>query len=650
MAKVGVFICHCGVNIAGKVDVARVAEELGRMPEVAFSTDYKFMCSSPGQQLVEAAVREHGLNRVVVAACSPKMHLPTFQKTVARAGLNPYLVAMANIREQCSWVTQDRDAATEKAIDLVRRQVRRVAHQDPLEDVAVAVEKTAVVIGGGVAGIQAALDIADGGRKVILVEKSPSLGGRMAQLDETFPTLDCSQCILTPKMVEAAQHPNIEIRVNTTVQAVDGYVGSFEVTLARRATCVDPQRCIACGLCIGKCPVKDVSDEFNAGLGQRHAIYTPFPQAVPAIPVIDATRCRQLLNGKCGVCAKVCPAGAINYEDKGAEETVKAGAIVVATGYREMSPAVYTEYGGGTYPDVLTGLQFERLVSSTGPTGGRLVRPSDGREPKTVVFVQCVGSRDPSKGHEYCSGICCMYTAKHAMLYKHHVPQGQAYVCYIDVRSPGKGYEQFINRASEEEDVRYIRGRVGKVQRRDDGRYRVYCEDTLVGRPIAIDADMVVLASAVEPNVDAPELAQALGISYDADGFYSEAHPKLRPVETATAGIFLAGACQGPKDIPASVQQGSAAASKVLALFARETLRKSPQVASVDPFACTGCLTCAYVCHYSAIEEKQSGGRQVASVVAGKCQGCGACVAACKNKAVSLAQFSDDEVFAEMMR
>ncbi|MCX6841747.1 MAG: CoB--CoM heterodisulfide reductase iron-sulfur subunit A family protein [candidate division WOR-3 bacterium] len=650
MARVGVFICHCGVNIAGKVDVARVAETIGRMSEVAFAQDYKFMCSSPGQKLVAEAIKEHGLNRVVVAACSPKMHLPTFQKTIARAGLNQYLLAMANIREQCSWVTEDREQATAKAIDLVRRQVRRVAHADPLDDVSVSLERTAVVIGGGVAGIQAALDIADGGRKVVLVEKSPSLGGRMAQLDETFPTLDCSQCILTPKMVEAAQHPNIEIRVNTTVKKVDGYVGNFEVTLERRATCVDETKCIACGLCVTKCPVKDAPDGFNAGLSTRPAIATPFPQAVPAIPVINREYCLKFTKDKCGACAKVCPAGAINYEDKGSEEKVKAGAIVVATGYQEMSPAVYTEYGGGTFPDVITGLQFERLVSSTGPTEGKLVRPSDGREPQTIVFVQCVGSRDPSKGHEYCSGVCCMYTAKHAMLYKHHVPDGNAYVSYIDIRSPGKDYEQFVRRAIEADDVKYIRGRAGKIQKLADGRYRVFTEDTLVGRPVAIDADMVVLASAVEPNADARQLAQTLNIAYDADGFYTEAHPKLKPVETATAGVFLAGACQGPKDIPASVQQGSAAAAKVLALFANETLRKSPQVAQVDASACTGCLTCAYVCHYSAIEEKQVAGRQVAFVVAGKCQGCGACAAACKNKAVTLAQFSDDEVFEEMMR
>ena len=649
MAKVGVFVCHCGVNIAAKVDVHRVVDTLKDLPEVGFAREYKFMCSSPGQELIRKAIKDENINRVVVAACSPRMHLPTFQKALANEGLNPYLVSMANIREQCSWVTDDPDKATQKAIDLVARQIKRVAHQDPLDEIDVPMTKTALVIGGGIAGIQAALDIADGNRKVILVEKSPSIGGRMAQLDETFPTLDCSQCILTPKMVEAAQHPNIEIRVNSEVKKVDGYVGNFEVTIEKKATYVDADKCIGCGICQDKCPVKTARDEFNAGLVTRAAIFIPFPQAVPAIPVIDADHCRRLQENKCGVCAKLCPAEAVIFDDTAKEETVKVGAIVVAIGYKEMNPSVYTEYGGRKYPDVITGLQFERLVSSTGPTGGHIKRPSDDKEPKTVVFVQCVGSRDESKGHTYCSGICCMYTAKHAMLYKHHVPDGQAYVSYIDVRAPGKTYEEFTRRAIEEEGVRYLRGRVAKIRRLESGQYRVFTEDTLVGRPVYIDADMVVLASAVEPQADAKELAQTLGITYDADGFYTEAHAKLKPIETASAGIFLAGACQGPKDIPTSVQQGSAAASKVLSLFAKDTLVKSPQIATVDPTACTGCLTCAYVCHYSAIEETESGGRQVAEVISGKCQGCGTCVATCKGKAITLAGFSDDELFEEIV-
>lgn len=649
MARVGVFVCHCGVNIAATVDVKKVVETIKQIPEVAFATEYKFTCSSPGQTQIKQAIKEHALNRVVVAACSPRMHLPTFQKALVTEGMNPYLISMANIREQCSWVTKDKEQATHKAIDLITRQVKRVSHQDSLEDITVPLTKKALVIGGGIAGIQAALDIADGEQKVIIVEKSPSIGGKMAQLDETFPTLDCSQCILTPKMVEAAQHPNIEIRVNSEVTKVDGYVGNFDVTITRKATYVDAEKCIGCGICQEKCPVRVASDEFNAHLAQRPAIYMPFPQAVPAIPVIDAAHCRKLNEDKCGVCEKVCPAEAIRFDDDSTEETVTVGAIVVATGYQEMDTAIYTEYGGNTHADVITGLQFERLVSSTGPTGGKLVRPSDGAVPKRIVFVQCVGSRDNSKGHSYCSGICCMYTAKHSLIYKHHVPDGKAYVCYIDVRAPGKSYEEFTRRAIEEEDVRYLRGRVAKIRKLENGQYRVYTEDTLVGRPVTIDAGMVVLASAVEPQSDARQVAQMLGIPYDADGFFTEAHPKLKPVETPTTGVFLAGACQGPKDIPTSVQQGSAAAAKVLALFAKDMLVKSPHIASVDQNACTGCLTCAYVCHYSAIEEAQFQGRQVANIVPGKCQGCGACVATCKGKAITLAGYSDDEIYEEIV-
>lgn len=649
MARIGVFVCHCGSNIAGTVDVKQVVDEVKSHPDVAFAQDYKFMCSSPGQNLITQMIKEHNLNRVVVAACSPGMHLPTFQKTVLNEGMNPYLISIANIREQCSWVTNDKEKATRKAIDLVLRQVKRVAHQDPLSEINVDLTKTALVIGGGIAGIQAALDIAESDRKVILVERTPSIGGRMLQLDETFPTLDCSQCILTPKMVEAAQHPNIEILVNTEVQKVDGYIGNFDVTLKRKKTCVDEIKCIGCGICTEKCPSLQAEDEFNAGLSKRKAIYSPSPQAVPATPVIDSEVCLKLTKGTCGICQKVCPADAINFDDTEREKTIKVGAIVVATGYQEMDPSVYTEYGGGTFPDVITGLEFERLVSSTGPTAGKLQRPSDGKEPRRVVFVQCTGSRDASKGHAYCSGICCMYTAKHAMLFKHKVHDGEAYVCYIDIRSPGKSYDEFVRRAIEEEDVRYIRGRVGRIKSLKNGQYRVYSEDSLVGRPVFIDADLVVLASSVESQSDARQLAQTLGISYDADGFFTEAHPKLKPVETATAGVFLAGACQGPKDIPNSVQQGSAAAAKVISLFARDKLIKSPKIALVDPSACTGCLTCSYVCHYSAIEEKIFGNRQVAEIIAGKCQGCGACVATCKGKAISLAGFTDDELFEEIV-
>jgi len=647
MARVGVFVCHCGINIAATVDVQKVIDAVLKLPEVKHGVEYRFMCSSPGQALIKKAIKDHQLDRIVVAACSPRMHLPTFQNALLAEGLNPYLVTMANIREQCSWVTKDRDRATAKAIDLVTRQIKRVIHHDPLDDIMVPIIKTALVIGGGIAGIQAALDIADGEQKVILLERSPSIGGRMAQLDETFPTLDCSQCILTPKMVEAAQHPNIEIRVNTEVKQVDGYVGNFKVAVERRAIYVDPSKCIGCGICQAKCPSKTAPDEFSGRISTRAAIYMPFPQAVPAIPVIDAEHCLKFTRGKCGVCEKVCPADAIDFADTPQQEILDVGAIVVATGYQEMDPAIYTEYGGMKYPDVITGLQFERLISSTGPSGGKIQRLSDGKVPQRIVFVQCVGSRDESKGHTYCSGICCMYTAKHAMIYKHHVPEGKAYVCYIDVRAPGKSYEEFIRRAIEADDVRYMRGRVAAIKKNDD-HYRVFTEDTLVGRPVTIDADMIVLASAVEPNENAKTLARILGISFDADGFYSEAHPKLKPVETATVGIFLSGACQGPKDIPTSVQQGSAAASKVLSLFAKKVLYKSPQIAEIDEVSCSGCLLCLNTCHYGAIEQVTTQGKTKARAISGKCQGCGACVSVCKGKAIAFPGFNDDQLYEEI--
>lgn len=432
-------------------------------------------------------------------------------------------------------------------------------------------EKTALVIGGGIAGIQAALDIASSGNKVILVEKSPGIGGTMLQLHETFPTLDCSQCILTPQMARVVHHPDIKLRVNSTITKMNGFAGNFEVVIKKKATYVDEQVCTGCRICQENCPVKNTIDVFNAGLSKKPAISILSPLAVPAIPVIDPDHCKKLTSGTCGVCEKVCPAQAIRFGDKASEEIVKAGAIIIATGCKEMDPSVCTEYGGGAYPDVITGLQFERLISSTGPTGGKLLRPSDNTVPKTVVFIQCVGSRDESKAHTYCSGICCMYTAKHAMLYKQHVPDGEAYVFYIDIRSPGKRYDEFIRQVIEKNKILYLRGLVSRIIRINN-KYRVYTEDTVMGKPVMIDADMAVLACAVEPREDAAELARITGITYDPDNFYTEAHPKVQPVETTTAGIFLAGAAQGPKDITASVVQGSAAAAKVLCLFAKETL------------------------------------------------------------------------------
>lgn len=662
MARIGVFICHCGENIGRTVDVVKVAEAAGKFPGVVHSVEYKYMCSDPGQNMIKEAVAQKKLTGVVVAACSPHMHEKTFRRAVAEAGLNPFLCEMANVREHCSWVHEDRDKATRKAIDLVRIIVEKVKRNTPLYPIQVPVEKTALVIGGGVAGIQAALDIANGGHKVILVEKDPSIGGHMAQLSETFPTLDCSQCILTPKMVDAAQHKNIKLYTYSEIEEVDGYIGNFEVKIRKKARCVIEDLCNGCGICSEKCAARKISSEFDAGMGLRRAIYVPFPQAVPNKPVIDKANCIYFKTGKCRICEKVCGPKAIDFEQQDQIITEKVGGIVVATGYTLYSIGKhsdgdkeegYGEYGYGKYKDMIDGLQFERLASASGPTGGKILRPSDGKEPEVVVFLQCIGSRHPSKGIEYCSKICCMYTAKHAMLYKHKVHHGKPYIFYMDIRAGGKNYEEFVRRAIEEDDVQYLRGRVSRIYQKD-GKLIVKGADTLSGSQVEIAADMVVLATAIKANPDADRLAQKLGITYDINKFYSEAHPKLRPVETNTAGIFLAGACQAPKDIPEAVAQASGAASKVLGLFSTEELEREPLVAKVYEATCVGCFYCQKACPYGAIEEKEIRDRQerlikvVAKVNEGVCQGCGACQAICPSKSIELLGFTDEQIYSEI--
>lgn len=667
MSRIGVFVCHCGENIGRTVDCASVAKALGEMPGVAHSQDYKYMCSDPGQQIVRQAIAQHKLDGVVVAACSPRMHEKTFRKACAAQGLNPFLAEMANIREHCSWIHESKEDATVKSIALGRAIIEKVKHNQPLQPIRIPIEKRALVIGGGIAGIQAALDIADGGGEVVLVEREPSIGGHMSQLSETFPTLDCSQCILTPRMVEAYQHPRIKLMTYSEVESVSGYIGNFDVKIRRKARSVDEEKCNGCGACQEICPNKKIPNEFEQGLGKRTAIYVPFPQAVPNIPIIDRANCalfkgraRNLKKDACAKCKGACGRDAIDFDQKDSFTTVKVGAIVVATGYQLYSIGKeqpsdklkgYGEYGYGNIPDVIDGLQFERLASASGPTQGKILRPSDGKEPKSIVFLACIGSRDPAKGIEYCSKICCMYTAKHTMLYRHKVHGGKAYVFYMDIRAGGKGYDEFVRRAIEKEGAMYLRGRVSKLERAGDV-IKVYGADTLSGQPMVIDADMVVLATAMRPQAGIEALAQKLSISYDAHGFINEAHPKLRPLETSTAGVFAAGACQAPRDIPEAVAMASGAATKVLGLFSNKELEREPTVAVVDEAGCAGCFHCERVCPYGAVEHKEIKDRKgnllrvVASVNKGVCQGCGTCQATCPSKKVELQGFTDDQIYA----
>lgn len=646
--RIGVFICHCGSNIGGTVDCARVAEISRSFPDVVYADDPMYTCAEPGQAAIEAAIHEHNLDGVVVASCTPRMHEPTFRRTVERAGLNRYMFEMANIREHVSWIGKDKEANTNKAAELVHMAVSKLRRNKPLKAKSFDVTKKVLVIGGGVAGIQAALDCAEGGLPVILVERDSTIGGKMARLDKTFPTVDCSACILGPKMVDVAQHPNITLYAYSEVEEISGYVGNFSVKIKKKTPYVDWNKCTGCGACSEKCPSKKTPDTFNEFTGLTTAINIPFPQAIPKKAHIEAEHCRMLTTGKCGVCAKICPTGAIDYKMEDTFVTEEVGAIVAATGYDLMDWKVYSEYGGGQYPDVITSLQYERLICASGPTGGHIKRPSDGKEPKSVVFIQCVGSRDVSKNRPYCSGFCCMYTAKQAILTKDHIPDSKSYVFYMDIRAPGKMYDEFTRRAIEEYKTEYIRGRVSRIYPDGKGQYVVMGVDTLLGQAVEVKADLVVLAVGIEASKGAPQLAEKLRISYDHYGFFMESHVKLKPVETNTAGVFLAGVCQGAKDIPASVAQGSAAASKVLGLFAKDKLESDPQIAEVDIKRCVACGKCIRCCPFGAIKSVEIRGEKKAQVIETVCQGCGLCTATCPHSAIQLAHFTDNQILAEV--
>ena len=645
MKKLGVFVCHCGINIASTVNIPEVMEKLKGYTDVVSIKDNKYMCSDPGQKMIAETIGKEKLDGIIVGCCTPTLHEKTFRKVSVKSGLNEYMCEIANIREQCSWVTNDKKEATQKAGTILRSVIEKLKQNEPLDPIEIPIHRKALVVGGGIAGIQAAIDIADNGYEVILVEKKPSIGGKMAQLSETFPTLDCSQCILTPKMVEASQHPKIKLMTSCEVVDVGGFIGNFTVRIKRKATSVDPDKCTGCGLCSEKCPSK-VIDEFNQGLGKRKAIYTPFPQAVPNIPVIDRDNCIYFRTGKCKICEKVCSVGAIDYEQKETFIDEEVGAIVMDTGYDLYDLKKLPEYGGGKLNDVIDGLTFERILSSSGPSNGKVIRPSDNTEPKTIVFIKCAGSRDPENHNAYCSKVCCMYSAKHAMLYKHRVPDGQAYIFYMDVRTGGKRYEEFYQRTQEDEGVIYSRGKVAKLYN-EDGKVIVNGVDTLLGRNVEVKADLVVLATSIVPTAGTTEFANLIKTQTDEDGFLTEAHPKLRPVESMSAGIYLAGCGQGPKDIPETVSQASAAAVMVCKLFTNDHLLHEPIITGVDIDMCSGCGVCVEVCPYNAREMDES--RGVVKVNEVLCEGCGACAVACVSGAARQNNYTDAQI-NEMIR
>ncbi len=632
-SKIGVFVCHCGFNIAETVDIDKVVEEIKKTGDVSYCTDYEFFCSDPGQKEIERAVKEEGLTDVIVACCTPTMHESTFREAVARAGLNPYRCEIANIREQCSWVHPDKKKATAKAIRIIKSTIGKVKLNESLTSLKTPVTDKVLIVGGGIAGIQAALDVADSGHEVVLVEKEPSIGGHMIQLSKVFPTLDCAQCILTPKMVDIDRNQNISLYAYSEVEDISGYVGNFKVKIKKKPRFVDEELCTLCDKCTEVCPVT-VTKEFERGLNLRKAIYIPFSQAIPSTYTLDENACLGLAPQRCDECVKVCEPNAINLDMKPEIVEEEVGAIVVATGYELYAKENLAEYGYGENLDVLDGLQFERMLFQMGSAAIPFRRPSDGKTPKDVVWVQCAGSRDPEMHLPYCSKICCMYTAKQAKLFKGIFPDANAYVFYIDVRTAGKDYEEFYQQVLEESEVIYLRGKVSKIFKEGD-KTMVWGADTLTGKKIEVAADLVVLATGIIPSPD-DKIVKMLNLPQGPNKFLKEAHPKLRPVETTIPGVYIAGMIQGPKDIPETVAQASGAASKAIGLVSSPELEHDPTVVRVDKELCDGCGICVDECPFDALKLTSN----TVNVNDALCNGCGICTVSCPKDALQIKNFT----------
>ena len=643
--RIGVYVCHCGKNIAGSVNCAEVADYASTLPNVVLSKHNLYTCSDPGQETIKKDIKEHNLNRVVVASCTPRLHEPTFRRTIEEAGLNKYLFEMANIREHCSWVhLHEPEKATAKAKDLVHMAVARSALLKPQQETVVPVARKALVIGGGVAGIQAALDLADTGYKVYLVEKKPSIGGKMAQIDKTYPTMDCSICILAPKMSDVGKHPNIELLTNSEVTEVRGYIGNFKVKVKKNPRYVTKE-CTACGDCINVCPV-EVPNEFEVGLIGRKAIYIPFAQSVPAKYLIDDKSCIGLGENTCAKCQEVCGPKAINFNDKVEELELKVGTIIVATGLEVFDPVSIMEYGYLRFPNTITSMDFERLINAGGPTGGRLVRPSDMKIPKSIAFIQCVGSRSEKKGNPYCSNVCCMNTIKDTLLIKEHWPDIKISVFYIDIRAFGKGFEDLYRR-SKEEQVEFIRGLPAEIiEDKKTKNLWLVGENTLEKKIYTVNAEMVVLSVGLRPRDDSDKVQQLLRLSKTTDGFFMEAHPKLKPVDTPTGGVYLAGCAEGPKDIKDSVTQASAAAARAGILMAKGEVTVEAITPIINSENCKGCGLCARVCPYNAISIDKE--KKLASVAEAACTGCGTCGAECPFDAIEMRHFTNKQLYAQI--
>ena len=634
--RIGVYVCHCGTNIGGTVDCKAVAEYAQSLDGVVVSRDNVYTCSEPGQNQIAEDIRNLGLTKVVVASCSPKMHERTFRKTLQDAGLNPYVLEMVNLREQCSWVHKDKAEATKKARDLVRGGVRRAGLLEELVPAEVSMSRDALVVGAGIAGISASLQLANSGYRVHLVERGTSIGGRMAQLSKTFPTLDCAPCILSPRMVEVASNPNVTLYTRAEVVSAEGSPGNYRVRVRVSPRGVDPKKCTGCAKCEKVCPVK-VPNEFEEGLYERKAIYKPFPQAVPASYVVDFENCKE-----CGACQKVCTAKAIDMDEPERSVDIEVGAIVVATGFDLFDVKRLHEYDT-SLPDVITATQMERLMINECGAGMVLKRKADGNRVKKVAFVLCAGSRTRKVGVPYCSKICCNYAIKQAVILRKTFPYMQVYVYYIDVRSAGRGFEEFYVRSMEEFGVKYIHGRVSDIQRGEAG-IMVRAEDVSLGEVVENEFDTVVLCAAMVPSAGTDALAKVLKVPLGEDGFVSEKHPKMDPVSSHRSGVFAAGTALGPKDVRDSVVDGRSTAAHVIEFLGSGKMLLDPVKAQVvDASRCIKCGACEAVCPAGSITVGD-----LPEVDQISCIGCGACVSECPVRVFDLAHYTDQQVAASI--
>ena len=638
MDKIAVFLCHCGDNIAATVDIKKLKEELSKDGDLLVK-DHMFLCSEAGQQMILDTLDENkGIDRVVIASCSPKHHWNIFKDCIKQR-LNAYMWEMANIREQCSWVHSNKEEATKKALALIRGAIGKVKHHKPIGTIEIHVNRNILVVGAGIAGMHASLELADKGFHVYLVEKEASIGGNMTRLGRTFPTDDCSMCTVSPIMNKVNSHPNIELLTLSEVVETSGRPGDYKVVVEIRPRYVNPDKCTGCGLCTEKCPIS-IPSKYNLGLDKTKAIHIPFDSCVPNIAVIESDVCLKLTKNRCGICEKVCPAGAIEYDQKPQRRELNVGAIIVATGYKQMD-LYNTEYNY-EHPDVITGLELERMIVPSGPTGGKIVCPSDGRVPKTVTFIQCAGSRD-RRYKEYCSNICCMYSVKNAKIVRAKIPGATINMCYIDIRAPGRRYEEYY-KTFRENDIKMIMGRPSEIMETPDGKLYFDVFDKATNKLLRIYSDLIVLATALEPSEGTRKMAEILHLQYGMDKFLSPLHVKIAPVDTTTEGIYIAGTAEGPKSIQESITDAGTAASRAATILKDDSTTIDLTTAVIDPARCTKCGLCIEACNYHAISIEG----EDYTVIDMACKGCGKCVSICPEGAIEIRHLTGAQLRAQV--